>query len=84
MDVTKLVREIDDDSSKEEMRMCKHFPVDSHKKNGRHRVLIFAVDLLVAHTLSLKLDTVFEKLKCEAKLNIAFGFVLENIEGWSC
>ena len=33
-----------------------------------------------AHTSSQKLDTVFEKLKCAAKLSVAFGYVLKNVE----
>ena len=42
------------------------------------------MDILDAHTSSQKLDTVFEKLKCAAKMNVAFGFVLKNIEDGSC
>ena len=32
----------------------------------------------------MKLDLVFKDLKCAAKVNIAFGFVLKNVEGGSC
>ena len=32
----------------------------------------------------LKLDLVFNGLKCAAKINLAFGFVLENFEDGSC
>ena len=42
------------------------------------------MEILDAHTLSQKLDTVFEKLKCAAKLNIAFGCVLTNVEDGFC
>ena len=49
-------------------------------QNGRHRVFNFAMNLLDAHTLSQKLDTKYKKLKCAAKLNVAFSFVLENVE----
>ena len=38
------------------------------------------MNILDAHTLSQKLDTVFDKLKCVAKLNVPFGFVLTNVE----
>ena len=42
------------------------------------------MEILDAHTLSQNLDTVLEKLKCAAKLNVAFGFVLKNVEDGSC
>ena len=38
------------------------------------------MEILVAHILSQKLDTVVEKLKCAEKLSIAFGFVLNDVE----
>ena len=31
-----------------------------------------------------KIDVVFNSLKCAAKLNVAFGFVLKNVENGSC
>ena len=31
-----------------------------------------------------KLDLVFKGLKCAAKVNLAFGFVLKNVEDGSC
>ena len=34
--------------------------------------------------LNDKLDYVFKDLKCAAKVNLAFGFVLRNIEDGSC
>ena len=34
--------------------------------------------------LNDKLDYVFKELKCAAKVNLAFGFVLKNIEGGMC
>ena len=49
-------------------------------ENGRHQVFNFGMDILEANTLSQKLDTVFEKLKCAEKLKVAFGFVLKNVE----
>ena len=84
MDVTKLVGPIDDESLKEELQTCTHFLVDSELENGRHIVVIFAMEILDAHILSQKLDTVFEKLKCAAKWNVAFGFVLKNVEEGTC
>ena len=50
-------------------------------ENGRHRVYNFAVDTLDRKYLLEKLDVVFDSLKCAAKLIVAFGFVLKNVEG---
>ena len=41
----------------------------------------FAVNNLTAQVIEEKLDRVLDKLKCEAKLNLALGFILKNIEG---
>ena len=43
-------------------------------------VISCGIEIVDAHTLSYKLDTVFEKLKGEAELNVAFDFVLMNLE----
>ena len=40
----------------------------------------FAVDNLTAQVIEEKLDRVLDKLKCVAKLNLALGFILKNIE----
>ena len=84
VDVTELVGPIDDQSLKEDLQKCKHFLVDSEMENGRHRAFNFAMEILDAHTFSQKLDTVFEKLKCAVKLNVAFAFVLKNVEDGTC
>ena len=68
VDVSELVGPIDDESLKEELQMCEHFLVDSEMENGRQRVFNSAMEILDAHTLSQKLDTVFGKLECAAKL----------------
>ena len=41
------------------------------------------MDIVETHTLSQKRDTVFEKLKGAAKLNVAFGCLLNNVENGS-
>ena len=84
VDVTQLVGEIDNECFKEELETCKHFLVDSRMENGRHRVFNVAMEILYANTLSQELDTMFEKLKCAANLNIVFGFVLNNVEDGTC
>ena len=39
-----------------------------------------AVNNLTAQVIEEKLDHVLDKLKCVAKLNLALGFILKNIE----
>ena len=40
----------------------------------------FAVNNLTTQVIEEKLDCVPDKLKCVAKLNLALGFILKNIE----
>ena len=40
--------------------------------------------ILDAHSLRQQLDSVFEKLKFAAKLNVAFGFEIKSVEDWTC
>ena len=80
VDLTQLVGPIDEESLNAELETCNHFFEHSDMQNGRHEVFNFAMKILQAHILSKKLDKVFEKPKCAAKLNVAFGFVLKNIE----
>ena len=79
-----LLSNIDDDNLKEELRACQHFLVDLHLAKGRQRVFNFALDSFCAEKINSKLDYVFQQLKCAAKVNLAFGFVLKNIEDASC
>ena len=74
-----LLDGIDDDSLEEELRACQHFLVDSQLEKGRQRVFNFALDSFSAEKIKSKLDYVFRHLKCAAKINLAFGFVLKNI-----
>ena len=84
VDVTQMLRPIDDESSNGELEMCQCFLEDAEMESGRHRVFNFAMEILDAHTLSQKPDTVFEKLRCTAKLNVAFGFVLKKVDDRTC
>ena len=74
MDIKHVVGDVDDESLKSELEACKHFLVDSEFENGRHKVFNFALNVLDAHRMNEKLDTVFNSLKCAAKINMAFGF----------
>ena len=53
-------------------------------KKGRHRVFKFGMSSFSISLLNDKLDYVFKELKCAAKVNLAFGFVLKNIEDGMC
>ena len=80
IDVEDIVGDVDDQSLREELQSCKHFLVDSEIQKGRHSVFSFAVNNLTAQVIVEKLDRVLVKLKCVAKLNLAPGFTLKNIE----
>ena len=80
IDVEDIVGDVDDQNLREELEFCKHFLTDTEKENGRHRVFNFARLSFDISLLNDKMDYVFEELKCAAKVNFAFGFVLKNLE----
>ena len=80
IDVEDIVGDVDDQSLREELQSCRHFMVDSEIQKGRHSVFNFAVNNLTTQVIEEKLDRVLDKLKCAAKLNLALGFILKNIE----
>ena len=80
IDVEDILRDVDDQSLREELQSCRHFLVDSEIQKGRHSVIKFAVNNLTAQVIEENLDRVLDKLKCVAKLNLALGFILKNIE----
>ena len=72
--------ECDNQNLREELESCKHFLTDTEMENGRHRLFNFAMSFFDISSLNDKLDYVFKELKCAAKINLAFGFVLKNFE----
>ena len=82
-DVNNLLKD-DDADLKEELQACQHFLLDSEVEKGRHRVFNFAMSTFDNSLNNKKLDLVFNGLKCAAKVNLAFGFVLKNVEDGSC
>ena len=74
---------VDDRSLGEELESRQHFLTDTELENGRHRVFNFAMSSFDMTLLNDKLDYVFNELKCAAKFNLAFGFVLKNVEDGS-
>ena len=79
-DVEDTVGDVDDQSLIKELQSCRRFLVDSEIQKKRHSVFIFAVNNLTAQVIEEKLHRVLDKLKCVAKLNLALGFILKNIE----
>ena len=78
IDVEYIVGDVDDQSLREDLESCKHFLTDTERKNGRHRLFNFAMSSFDISLLNDKLDYVFKGLKCAAKVNLAFGFVLKD------
>ena len=79
INVEDIVGDVDDQNLRNELEPCKHILTDTEMENGRHRVFNFDMYLL-----NDKLDYVFKELKCAAKVNFAFGFVLKNVENGMC
>ena len=81
-DLNKIVEEEGEDGEKlkEELSACQHFLVDTEMENGRHKVFNFQMSKLDTKIINEKLEEVFNKLDSAAKINIALGFVLRNVE----
>ena len=84
LDNDTLPEGIDDAELKGELNSCNHFLVDSEPEKGRHCVFNFAMSSFNNSFLYKKLDHVFNQLKCAAKVNLAFGFVLKKFEDGTC
>ena len=54
--------------------------MDSELERARRKVFNYAVETLNETIVNEKLDHFFNNLKCAAKVNLAFGFILKNIE----
>ena len=80
VDVEHIWRDVEDHSLREELHSCEHFLMDSDLARARHKVFNYAVENLNAKNVDEKLDHFFNNLKCAAKVNLAFGFILRNIE----
>ena len=83
LDVSNLLED-DDSDLKEELQACQHFLIDSELEKGRHRVFNFTMSTVDTFLINKKLELAFNGLKCAAKVNLAFGFVLRDIEDGSC
>ena len=80
VDVEHILGDVEDHSLREELHPCQHFLVDSNFERARHKVFNYAVETLNETIVNEKLDHFFNNLKCAAKVNPAFGFILKNID----
>ena len=81
-DVSNFLQD-DNADLKEELQACQPFLVDSELEKGRHRVFNFTMSTFDNSLINQKLNLVFKGLECLAKVNLAFGFVLKNVEDGS-
>ena len=75
-----IVGDVEDQRLREELRSSQLFLVDSELERPRHKVFNYAVETLNETIVNEKVDHFFDNLKCAAKVNLAFGFILKNIE----
>ena len=76
-----IVGDVEDHSLREELPSCQQFLVDSELERARHKVFNYAVETFNETIVNEKRDHFFNNLKCAAKLKLAFGSILKNIEG---
>ena len=80
VEVQHIVGDLEDHRLREALRSCQHFLVASELERARHKVFNYAVETLNETIVNEKLDLLYNNLKCAAKMNLAFGFILKNIE----
>ena len=80
VDVEHIVGDVEDHRLTEELRSRQLFWVDSELERARHKVFNYAVETLNETIVNERIDQFFKNLKCAAKLNLAFGFILQNLE----
>ena len=80
--VREVMEKVDNDSEslKEELAACQHLLDDMNSGHGRQEVFNFSLSNLNTKKINEKLDQVFANLKCAAKVNLALGFILQNVE----
>ena len=80
--VREIMEKVDNDSEslKEELADCQHLLDDMHAEHGRKEVFNFSLSDFDNKKVKEKLDEVFTKLKRAAEVNLALGFILQNVE----
>ena len=80
VDVEHIVGDFENHRLREELHSCQQFLVDSDFERASNKVFIFNVENLNAEHFDEKFDHFFNNLKCAAKVSLAFGFILREIE----
>ena len=80
VDVEHRVEDVEDHRLREGLRSSQHFLVDSELERAKHKVFNYAIENLNAKIVDKKFDHFFNNLKFAAKMDLAFGFTLRNIE----
>ena len=80
IDVEHIVGVVRDHRLRKELRSCQHFLVDSELEVARHKVFNYAEETPNETVVTEKLDHFFNNLNCAANVNLAFNFILKNIE----
>ena len=80
--VRQIMEKVDNDteSLNEELAACQHLLDDMHAEHGRQEVFNFSLSDLDNKKINEKIDEVFTKLKSAAKVNLALGFIVQNVE----
>ena len=75
-----IVGDVEDHNLKEQLLSCQHFLVDYELDRTRHKVFNYAVETLNETIVNEKIDHFFNNVNSAAKVNLALGFILKNIE----
>ena len=70
----------DNEQLQQELSACQHFFGDTDMENGKHQVFNFKLPKLNPHEINKMLKEVFENLNCAAKVKLALGFILRNVD----
>ena len=80
MEVEHISGDFEDHRLREELRSCQHFLVNSELERAKHKRFKYSVENINAKNIDENLDQFFNNLKFAAKINLAFGFNLRNLE----
>ena len=77
---TLKIDDLNDENIQDKLQSCKQFVVDSEIENPRLWVSNYAIKPLTTKIVEESLDHVFKNMNCTAKVNPAFGFILDKVE----
>ena len=75
-----ILNQVGDVNLTEELRSFQQFLVDSQLEWARYKLFIYAKENLSTTIVDEKLDHFLNNLNCPEELNLAFGFILKNLE----